>query len=760
MPEWYQNLLAFLSANSYDANNVVSPLFLMGASGSGLSPLFDFLKPDEAAGKKGWDRLSGLMSGTKALDKLNEDEISTVESLIRSNSLYVVKKASPYGTVMPVRLAEDNTVSFGAEENAKDRIDDDYKWLMKEHGYSVRMQGESLSHPYIMKHYEEEAIAFTEKYGLPPYVKNFFINAEIDPALAERLPFLKNVTDEQEKTRLMKEYFTDIMQNPEEYLTPEERKVLDDEEIPVKDIRVLAFTQGVTLRGYMNRLRGIEALPEIDTDGQAPAANRKSENEILDEAVESVNRNLRNAAKNPVERELTETVIRLKEASFDAERKGPEMERLFAKVISLKAAQNYLGLKPGEEIAEDDPRNKKINMVLAAEQPNTEKIYRDETFRYYVAKLGMDGLAALSRGSDRKPLNDAYNEFCRAQKDKILTEPMHALDYTIIKCDYLRSKRIFFPDKATSSDTWIVPPKNPFGLSYDRTSVVTLAFGKMVEQGYKAEDILDADKLADEKIRTGKEAFSQYQIDTPENAQKLIDTYFSAYEECIRYANAQLASVKSIHPAVIAQKKDGDAFLAVGNYMKDAYQELGTLMKNIGFTPDQEDRFKRLANEGEMINYFFAASRNAADGVKDLNSPEKVNSSKIFHYFTTLECADDIFRRTKKEAANAGQTLSAYLVGQYEKSKGSPDTDAFKLTGATSIALNANANAGVDRIQGNVNAGKKYQQKAAEDFMDGTFRKAVHVKLGSGLNAETGLAGYFGQFRAAPAAENDAAVLR
>lgn len=762
MPEWYQKLLAFLSANRIDVNHEVGTLYLMGNNGSGLSPLYDFLKPEEAAGKTGWDKMAGIMNGTKALNKLNEDDIEAVNRLINTNSLYVVKKAAPYTTVMPVTIDGDNNVSFGGEENAQERIDGDYRWLVAQHHISEKFRGDELNEPYIIRKYGEEAEAFAQKYGLPAYVKGFFVNYEIDPASAEELPFLQNVTDEEEKARLLRDYFGEIMKTPENYLTPEERKALDDEEIDVKDIRVLAYNQGVSVKTYMNRLRDIEDLPKIDYggEGQAPVTHQKSENEILDEAVENVNRELRSAAKNPVEKELAEAIISLKEYSFNARENSREMEHTFAKIISLKATQKYLGLKPGEEIADGDPRSEKISRMLAEEPANTEKISGDNTFRYFVKKLGADGLTALSRGTDRKPLNEAYNEFCLARKNKVLNNPVNALDYTLLKRNDIDSKRMFFPDKVTADDKWIVPPQNPFGLSCDRTSMVTFAFGKMLEKGYKTEDILNEDKLIDQKKLTGDEAYAQYQINTPENAGQMVNTYLTAYEKCIEYANRQLNAVDSIHPAAIVKMKNGEAFFAIGNYMKDAFQELGTLKKKVDFTPEQEEKFKRLSNEGEIISYLFAASYQSGKSVISLASDEQSNCISAFQYFCSLECCDDIFHRSKKEAAKAGTTVSAYLAGQYEKTKGAPDADVTKLISSSSIAGVAIAKAGVNSIRENVDSVKKYQDKAAADFMDGTFHKAIHLKLGNNMNAETKLADYFDKFSQAPAVQNEQPVLQ
>lgn len=764
MPEWYKNLLAYLTANNIAPDTEVGTLFLAAQTDGGeLIPLFDFLRPSGSAEKSGWEMLSRIMDNTKPLNSLPAEDIDSLHGLIGSGRLWVLDKRSECRSATPLQLAENDAVLPGETSDVSGKMEDDYRWLAHEHKNSIAFMGEHAHEDFTKYIYKKDAAVLTAKYGLTPLVGSFLYNYGIDPHSLEELPCVQGVEDDAEKGRRINAYISDVATDPASYLTPEERAAIDAEEIEVTDLRILAYNQGVSVQTYVNRLRGIEALPAIDygEEGQAPTGEKKTEDELLNEAVANVDRELREKAKNPFEMALAETMIELKHASFEASKRSAEMERLFARYISLKAAENYLGIKPGEEIPENDPRNAKISELLAAEKANTEKILADDTFKYYVQKLGAKGLSELSRGTDAKPMNDAYTAFCKAQKDKVLNDPINALDFAMMKRRYINSKAMYFPDKA-AGDKWIVSPANPFGLSADRTAIVTFACGKMLQKGYDLEDILSADKLAKEKLEAGKEAYEQAQVDTPENRESLISAYMATYEKCIEAANRKLNEVDSIDPAAIMKAGKAETFYAIGNYMKDAFQELDKLDKKQPFPAETKEKFKKLAQEGELVNYIFDGALKGAKGAVEFRfgAPAGDCRTELIN-LCSAEYQNTLLPKIKKAAAKENMTISAFLAKDMEKNHGTPNSLSTQV-------IQGVAQAGMIISKGKVSGlreerldkSAKNRKKIASDFVNGTFGKKLGIKTDENGMASAKLADYLGTLEKQKTAAADQPALK
>lgn len=765
MPEWYSNLLNYLIANNISADSEVGSLFLAAQTDEGeLIPLFDFLRGHGAEERSGWEALTRVMDETKSLGTLGEEDTGALHGLLGGGKLWLLDKKSRFGSATPLRLAENDTVVTGETTDVTGRMSDDYRWLANEHKNSVTFMGERAHEDFTKYIFQKETAVLTEKYGLTSLVGSFLYNYGIDPRSLEELPCVQGVEDNAEKGRRINAYIADVAKDPASFLTPEERAAVDAEEIEVSELRLLAYNQGVSVQTYVNRLRGIEDLPAIDygAEGQAPTGEKKTEEELLNEGVESVDRQLREKAKNPFELALAETMIELKHASFEGAKKAAEMERLFARYVSLKAAGDYLGIKPGGEIPENDPRHAKIYELLSAEKANTEKLLADDTFRYFVQKLGAKGLSDLSRGADTQPLNDAYLALRKAQKDKVLSDPLNALDFAMIKRRYINAKAMYFPDKATAGDKWIVPPANPFSLSADRTALLTFACGKMLQKGYDLEDILSFDKLSQEKLEAGREAYEQAQVGTPENRENLINAYMAVYEKCIEAANRKLAEVASLNPTDIMKAGKAETFYAIGNYMKDAFQELDKLNKNQPFPDETRDKFKKLAREGELVNYIFDGAMKGAKGAVEFRYGTDMGDcrSELIN-LCSAEYENALLPKIQKAAAKEKMTISAFLAEDMEKNQGAPNSlSAQIIQGVAQASMLVNKGKALGLREERLDNSAKNRKKIAADFVNGTFGKKLAIKTDENGMASSKLADYLGTLEKQKSAEADQPALQ
>ena len=559
-------------------------------------------------------------------------------------------------------------------------------------------------------------------FGLGAREARLFKEAELSLENVFQLPFMQEIEDPEEQKRYFAELVSGLASRQETEVTDEQAEALDDQGLFFNEVLILALMQGVSFDTYMNRIVGKEIYSPAP--GITTAATEQEQQEAV---LAEINEELRSKAKNPLERLMAETMIEMKEASFVVGGRD-RMEACAAKYATLKAIQSYIGLGQGEDTESDAEKTAKLNGLLANLDKYTEELAHSDSFRYLIKTVDTAKLAEMSRGTSAEALHNFCETVYEYEKDhSVRTDHLTAMDRIITYSDWSKANEAYFPEYFITNGKLLKSIPNPFNITITRSGLASLAFSKMIENGFDVEDVLDPDRLKETKKAVGSDVFEKCQHE--ENREEVVRTYLTGLRKIVDYANNQLMRLKSLNPADIAAL-DEPSFLAVGTYMKDINQELGRMRSSVPFSPENEAEYQKYLAGSDALNKIYSAADNLCHSLVEMESdkpsPDSVNIAlrSMIHnaYYSKA------FVRAKEKAQENDRNLADFLVAEEEEH---PD-ELFKNTIGMyamgySLSVDFFTKEISNHVKNNLRNSSQLRHQLSKDAFSGELERKLHI---------------------------------
>ena len=589
-----------------------------------------------------------------------------------------------------------------------------------------------------------------DRFGLGNRYASLLKECGLDADEIASLPFLNGLPTQEKKNEAFRQYLTDLHKYSEGKLPREYADVLAEEQLSASYVAALALRHGISLDSYYARLMGKEPL-------EAEAANRSEPQKAqYAEALGKINNEIRDAARNPIEAAMAETVIGMKEHSF---RLGTryEMEKCAARYIALKTVQNHLRLKKGDSLENAPEKAAQAERFLGKLDLYTKDVYENDTFRYLIRNLSTAELAEMSRGTDAEKLDrffDSMRDLVR--EDSVHKDELTKLDRILGYCRYENCNEIFFPDKVEFSGMWRNAIPNPLNLSYSRGALSALSISLMLQKGFDTEDIFDPYKLTEVKKQIGSEAYEMVQHE--ENRNAVAAAYITGFEKLMAHANAQAAKLDSLNPADIVKLNDPTVF-AVHGCLQDVTQELGRMRKSVPLPPQLDAKYEQLSKEQPNISLPLSSAENAC--VNLVNMAKNTGASTMDENlvcFANLSYLNRAFTKARQNAKAQGVSFSRFVSREDSAAPGNLNT-TVGMYSESQILAKAVCDAVPQQVKANIAHSKAARDQLLGDVMSGRFDK--QLKVSALPNGRHGIrTDYFEQFARAPHRAQNGPALR
>ena len=558
-------------------------------------------------------------------------------------------------------------------------------------------------------------------FGLGSKEARLFKEAELSLDNVFQLPFMQEIEDPEEQKRYFKELAAGLVSYQDTEITDEQAEALDDQGLLFNEVLVLALMQGVSFDTYMNRIMGKEVFSAAH--GVTTASTEKEQQEAV---LAEVNEELRSKAANPLEQLMAETMIDMKEASFVVGGRD-RMEACAAKYATLKAIQSYMGLGQGEIIENNAEKTAKLNELLANLDRYTEELAQSDTFAYFIKTLDTRELAEMSRGTSADSLNDFCKAIYELEKDhSVRTDYLTAVDRMLAYSKRSNANEMYFPEHFVRENKLLKNIPNPLMITITRSGLASLAFSRMIENGFDAADALDPDKLKETKKAVGNDVFEMCQHE--ENREAVVKTYLTGLHKLVDYANDQLMRLKSLNPEDIVALGE-PTFLAVGYYLKDISQELGRMRSYVPFDPESEAEYQKYLACADSLDKFYFTADQLCSSIVEMGADQAVPDAVGSALRSMLHTAyySKAFVRAKEKAQENGMTLADYTVAEEAE-----HPELFKNTIAMhgmgySLATDFFANQIPRRVKNNLENSSQLRHQISRDAFFGELEKKLSI---------------------------------